>query len=70
LKLAVKGLELQKNDKNIVRVRDIIQTGRRLTASMIGEQLELSHTTVHQILTDDLEMKKICNVKIVPKNLL
>jgi len=34
---------------------------------MIGEQLELSHTTVHQI-TIDLEMRKIC-AKMVPKML-
>jgi sugar diacid utilization regulator len=35
---------------------------------MIEEQLGLSHITVHQILTVDLEMRKIC-VKMVPKML-
>jgi len=35
---------------------------------MIGEQLELTHATVHQISTNDLEMRKIC-AKMVPKNL-
>jgi len=35
---------------------------------MIGEQLGLTHTTIHQILTNDLEMIKIC-AKMVPKNL-
>jgi len=33
---------------------------------MIGEQLGLTHTTVHQILTNDLEMRKNC-AKMVPK---
>ncbi|VVC26068.1 Armadillo-like helical [Cinara cedri] len=33
---------------------------------MIGEQLGLTHTTVHHILTNDLEMRKIC-AKMVPK---
>uniref|UniRef100_A0A2S2NRT1 Mariner Mos1 transposase n=1 Tax=Schizaphis graminum TaxID=13262 RepID=A0A2S2NRT1_SCHGA len=33
---------------------------------MIGEQLGLSHTTVHQILTIDLKTEKIC-AKMVPK---
>jgi len=40
-----------------------------LTVKKIGEQLELSRTTVHQILTNDLEMSKIC-ARMVPKNLL
>jgi len=35
---------------------------------MIASYLNLNHTTVHQILTQELAMKKLC-VKIVPKNL-
>jgi len=35
---------------------------------MIGEHLGLTHATVHQLLTNDLEMRKIC-AKMVPKNL-
>ncbi|XP_029342293.1 uncharacterized protein LOC115033595 [Acyrthosiphon pisum] len=55
-----------KNDENIIRVRDLVRSDRRLTVRMIGEQLGLSHTTVHQILTIDLKMRKIC-VKMVLK---
>ena len=39
-----------------------------LTFRMIGEKLNLSHTTVHQILTNELAMRKICT-KMVPKKL-
>jgi len=35
---------------------------------MIASDLNLNHTTVHQILTQELAMRKLC-AKIVPKNL-
>jgi len=35
---------------------------------MIASELNLNHTTVHQILTQELAIRKLC-VKIVPKNL-
>ena len=35
---------------------------------MIASELNLNHTTVHQILTKELAMKKLC-AKFVPKNL-
>ncbi|GFT88633.1 putative transposase [Trichonephila clavipes] len=35
---------------------------------MIAEESNLNHTTVHQILTNELKMRKIC-AKMVPKNL-
>lgn len=55
-----------KTDENVIKVRDLVRSDRRLTVRMIGEQLGLTHTTVHQILTNDLEMRKIC-AKMVPK---
>jgi len=55
-----------KNDENIISVRDLVRFDRRLTVRMIGVQLKLSHTTIHQILTIDLEMRQIC-AKMVPK---
>ncbi|VVC25895.1 Hypothetical protein CINCED_3A017953 [Cinara cedri] len=54
-----------KTDENVIRVRDLVRSDRRLTVRMIGEQLGLTHTTVHHILTNDLEMRKIC-AKMVP----
>ena len=40
----------------------------RLTLRMISSELNLNLFTVHQILTQDLEMRKVC-AKMVPKNL-
>jgi hypothetical protein len=36
---------------------------------MISSELNLNRFTVHQILTWDMNMKKLCS-KIVPKNLM
>jgi len=38
------------------------------SVQMITSELHLNHTTVHQILTQELTMRKLC-AKIVPKNL-
>ncbi|GFX71604.1 protein GVQW3 [Trichonephila clavipes] len=59
---------VSKTAENIVRVRDLVRSDRHLTVRMIGEELNLNHTTVHQILTNELKMRKIC-AKMVPKNL-
>ena len=40
----------------------------RLTVRMTGTKLNLSHITVHQILTNELGMRNICS-KLVPRNL-
>ena len=57
-----------RTDENVDRIRDLVRSDRRLTVRMIGEELNLTHTTVHQILTNELGMRKIC-AKMVPKNL-
>ncbi|GFT28554.1 protein GVQW3 [Trichonephila clavipes] len=59
---------VSKTTENVVRVLDLVRSDRRLTIRMIGEELNLNHTTVHQILTNELKMRKIC-AKMVPKNL-
>ncbi|GFX41223.1 protein GVQW3 [Trichonephila clavipes] len=59
---------VSKTAENDVRVRDLVRSDRRLTIRMIGEELNLNHTTVHQILTNELKMRKIC-AKMVPKTL-
>ena len=46
----------------------LLRSDRRLTVRMIASELNLNHTTVHQILTKELAMKKLC-AKFVPKNL-
>ncbi|GFS89993.1 protein GVQW3 [Trichonephila clavipes] len=59
---------VSKTAENAVRVRDLVRSDRRLTVRMIGEELNLNQTTVHQILTNELKTRKIC-AKMVPKTL-
>ncbi|GFX89540.1 protein GVQW3 [Trichonephila clavipes] len=59
---------VSKTAENVVRARDLVRSDRRLTVRMIGEELNLNHATVHQILTNELKMRKICT-KMVSKNL-
>lgn len=48
-----------RTDENVDRMLDLVRSDRcRLTVIMIGEELNLTHTTVHQILTNELEMRK------------
>ena len=58
-----------RTDANVNRVRDLVCADHRLTVRMIGTELNLSHTTVHQILTNELGMRKIWS-KLVPRNLI
>ncbi|EFN87445.1 Putative uncharacterized protein FLJ37770, partial [Harpegnathos saltator] len=57
-----------KTDENVERVRTLARSDRRLTIRMMGDLLNLNTFTVHQILTEDLHMRKVC-AKMVPKNL-
>ncbi|GFX44410.1 protein GVQW3 [Trichonephila clavipes] len=59
---------VSKTVENDVKIRDLVRSDRPLTVRMIGEELNLNHTTVHQILTNELKMRKIC-AKMVLKNL-
>ena len=56
-----------KTDKNVEIVGALLRSDRRVTVRMIASELNLNHTTVHQILTEELAMKKLC-AKFVPKN--
>jgi hypothetical protein len=40
----------------------------RMTVQMIADELQIGKTSVYSILTEDLQMRKIC-AKIVPKQL-
>ncbi|GFX47142.1 HTH_48 domain-containing protein [Trichonephila clavipes] len=57
---------VSKTAENVIRVRDLVGSDRRLTVRLIGKELNLNHTTVHQILINELKMRKIC-AKMVPK---
>jgi len=55
-------------DNNVEIVGALVRSDRRLTVRMIASELNWNHTTVHQILTEELAMKKL-SAKFVPKNL-
>ena len=58
----------QKTEDNVERVRSLVRSDRQLTLRMIRSELNLNWFTIHQILTQDLDMRKVC-AKRVPKNL-
>ena len=60
-------LQPQKTDDNVERVRSLVRSDLRLTLRMISSELNLNRFTVHQILTQDLDMRKVC-AKMVQKN--
>jgi hypothetical protein len=60
--LVLEDLALQK------QMRVFMKSDRYLTVQMIGSELNLNHQTIHNILTEELGMRKIC-AKLVPKNL-
>jgi len=55
-----------KTDNNVDIVGALVRSDRRLTVRMIASDLNLNHTTVRQILTEELAMKKFF-AKFVPK---
>ena len=55
-------------EENIVKVRQIVRENRRLTVRSIAEQLNIGRETVRKILTEDLDMRKVC-ANTVPKEL-
>ena len=61
-------LSTSKTDDNVERVTSLVRSDRRLTLRMISFELNLNRFNVHQILTQDLDMRKVC-AKMVPKNL-
>jgi len=52
--------------ENIDRVHSLMLSDHRLIVRMIAEELHLGKSSVHKILMEHLEMKKVC-AKIVPK---
>ena len=51
---------------NIERVKQMVRADRRLTVRMIAEELSINKDTVWSIITENLEMRKVC-AKMVPK---
>ena len=55
-----------RNDENLAKVRQVLNSDRRLSVRLIAEMVNLNHETVHQLVTEDLMMRKVC-AKLVPK---
>ena len=53
-------------EENTAEVRQIVRENRRLSVRSIAEQVNMDRETVRKILTEDLDMRKVC-AKTVPK---
>jgi len=57
-----------RTEENVVKIREMFRENRRLTVRKIAEQVSIDRETVRKILTEDLDMRKVC-AKMVPKEL-
>jgi len=57
-----------RTEDNIAKVRQIVRENHRLTVRSIAEQVNIERETVRKILTEDLDMRRVC-AKMVPKEL-
>ncbi|KAJ8945832.1 hypothetical protein NQ318_008717 [Aromia moschata] len=57
------------SDDNVKRVRDLLNTDRRLSVRLISETLDITKTIVHEIVSESLEMRNVC-AKFLPKKAL
>ena len=57
-----------RTEENNANVSQIVRENRRLTVRSIAEQVNIDTETVRKILTEDLDMRKVC-AKMVPKEL-
>jgi transposase len=55
-----------RNNENIGRVHSLVLSDSQMTVQMIADELHIGEAFIYSILTEDLEMRKIC-AKIVPK---
>jgi hypothetical protein len=58
---------LCENQRKHDHVMAFIRQDGRLTIRMIADELNINERTVHEIVTQDLKVRKLC-AKIVPKN--
>jgi len=62
------GRPTSKTDDNVERVRSLVRSDHQLTLRMISSELNLNQFTVHQILTQDLDMRKVCAKMVTVKS--
>jgi len=61
-------LSTSKTDDNVERVRSLVRSYRRLTLRIISSELNFNRFTVNQIITQDLDMRKV-RARMIPKKL-
>ena len=57
-----------RTEENIAKIRQIVRENHRLTVRSIAGQVNIDRKTVRKILTEDLDMKKVC-AEMAPKKL-
>ena len=57
-----------RTEEKIAKVRQMLPENRRLTVRSIAQQVSIDREIVRKILTEDLDMRKVC-AKMVPKDL-
>jgi len=57
-----------RTEENTAKVRQILRENRWLTVISIAEQVNIDRETVRKILTEDIDMRKVC-AKMVPEEL-
>ena len=57
-----------RTEENIAKVCQIVRENHWLTVRSIAEQVNIDRKTVRKILTENLDMRKVC-AKMVPKEL-
>ena len=57
-----------RTEENIAKVCQIVRENRQLTVRSIAEEVNIDRETVRKILTEILDMRKVC-AKMVPKEL-
>lgn len=53
-------------DETVAKVKELLDSDRRLSLKMIADEVSVNKFTVHQIVTQDLMMRKVC-AKLVPR---
>ena len=71
LKMSLDQEDLQHQEmmKMSNALRNLLRSNRRIIVRLISESLDLNHTTVHQVLINELGMRKF-SVKFVPPYLI
>ena len=55
-------------EENIAKIRQIVRENRRPSVRSVAERVSIDRETVGRILTEDLEVRKVC-AEMVPKEL-